>query len=175
MKTDWDYTNLAEAYLKRPNYSDEAIDKMLELAEAHRGGYRIHLRCGSRRGTSYHSAPESRAFRRCDRAERCHARQWNSAHRAVQKREVVRGSRRAHRTTFGYFRSGHVRFVIRRLQSTGSIAGNATYSQAGRMFRLSLESSRPFRRYSKSNRKHHQKPCGGLRLRQSPRRSNADH
>lgn len=32
MKTEWDYTELAEAYLKRPDYSDSAIDKMLELA-----------------------------------------------------------------------------------------------------------------------------------------------
>ncbi len=32
MKTNWDYTDLAEAYLKRPQYSDEAIDGMLELA-----------------------------------------------------------------------------------------------------------------------------------------------
>ncbi len=32
MKTEWDYTNLAAAYLKRPDYADEAIDKMLEVA-----------------------------------------------------------------------------------------------------------------------------------------------
>ena len=32
MKTDWDYTELAEAYLKRPNYADEAINKMLDIA-----------------------------------------------------------------------------------------------------------------------------------------------
>ncbi|PKL75091.1 MAG: methyltransferase [Candidatus Melainabacteria bacterium HGW-Melainabacteria-1] len=29
MKTEWDYTDLAEAYLKRPDYSDSAIDAML--------------------------------------------------------------------------------------------------------------------------------------------------
>lgn len=29
MKTKWDYTELAEAYLKRPEYSQEAIDEML--------------------------------------------------------------------------------------------------------------------------------------------------
>ena len=30
MKTEWDYTNLADAYLKRPDYAPEAIKKMLE-------------------------------------------------------------------------------------------------------------------------------------------------
>ena len=29
MKTEWDYTDLADAYLKRPDYAQEAIDKML--------------------------------------------------------------------------------------------------------------------------------------------------
>jgi ubiquinone/menaquinone biosynthesis C-methylase UbiE len=31
MKTEWNYTNLADAYLKRPDYSDTAIDEMLLL------------------------------------------------------------------------------------------------------------------------------------------------
>ena len=31
MKTEWDYTNLAEAYLKRPEYASEAIQKMFEI------------------------------------------------------------------------------------------------------------------------------------------------
>lgn len=31
MKTEWDYTNLAEAYLKRPEYAKEAIDKMFQI------------------------------------------------------------------------------------------------------------------------------------------------
>ncbi len=30
MKTNWDYTDLAEAYLKRPQYSDDAIDGLME-------------------------------------------------------------------------------------------------------------------------------------------------
>jgi ubiquinone/menaquinone biosynthesis C-methylase UbiE len=30
MKTDWDYTDLADAYLKRPDYSDDALDRMLK-------------------------------------------------------------------------------------------------------------------------------------------------
>jgi ubiquinone/menaquinone biosynthesis C-methylase UbiE len=30
MKTNWDYTNLADAYLKRPDYSEEAINTMLK-------------------------------------------------------------------------------------------------------------------------------------------------
>ena len=32
MKTEWDYTTLADAYLKRPDYSDAAIDAMLSVA-----------------------------------------------------------------------------------------------------------------------------------------------
>ena len=32
MKTEWDYTNLAAAYVKRPEYASEAIDKMLKIA-----------------------------------------------------------------------------------------------------------------------------------------------
>lgn len=33
MKTKWDYTTLAKAYLKRPDYSDSAIDQMIQAAE----------------------------------------------------------------------------------------------------------------------------------------------
>jgi 16S rRNA A1518/A1519 N6-dimethyltransferase RsmA/KsgA/DIM1 with predicted DNA glycosylase/AP lyase activity len=32
MKTDWDCTALADAYLKRPDYADAAIDSMLSIA-----------------------------------------------------------------------------------------------------------------------------------------------
>lgn len=37
MKTEWDYTNLAEAYLKRPDYAETAIDEMLQIADVKRG------------------------------------------------------------------------------------------------------------------------------------------
>ena len=37
MKTEWDYTNLADAYLKRPDYAQGAIDKMLSIANIHKG------------------------------------------------------------------------------------------------------------------------------------------
>jgi len=33
MKTNWDYTNLADAYLKRPDYSNTAIDAMLSISK----------------------------------------------------------------------------------------------------------------------------------------------
>jgi ubiquinone/menaquinone biosynthesis C-methylase UbiE len=33
MKTEWDYTTLAKAYLKRANYAQSAIDTMLKLAQ----------------------------------------------------------------------------------------------------------------------------------------------
>ena len=37
MKTEWDYTELADAYLKRPDYSDAAIDAMLTIAGVEKG------------------------------------------------------------------------------------------------------------------------------------------
>ncbi len=37
MKTEWDYTALADAYLKRPDYADAAIDSMLSITGAEKG------------------------------------------------------------------------------------------------------------------------------------------
>lgn len=37
MKTEWDYTELAEAYLKRPDYAQDAIDKMFSIAGVEHG------------------------------------------------------------------------------------------------------------------------------------------
>lgn len=37
MKTEWDYTDLAEAYLKRPDYAQSAIDRMLAAAGVKKG------------------------------------------------------------------------------------------------------------------------------------------
>lgn len=37
MRTEWDYTKLADAYLKRPDYADAAIDAMLSIAAAEKG------------------------------------------------------------------------------------------------------------------------------------------
>jgi ubiquinone/menaquinone biosynthesis C-methylase UbiE len=37
MKTEWDYTTLADAYLKRPDYADAAIDAMLSITGAEKG------------------------------------------------------------------------------------------------------------------------------------------
>lgn len=37
MKVEWDYTDLAEAYLKRPDYAQSAIDKMLEVSGVRKG------------------------------------------------------------------------------------------------------------------------------------------
>lgn len=37
MKTEWDYTDLAASYLKRPDYSDKAIDKMLQFTNTSPG------------------------------------------------------------------------------------------------------------------------------------------
>lgn len=37
MKTEWDYTELAAAYLKRPDYAQSAIDEMLKTADIKNG------------------------------------------------------------------------------------------------------------------------------------------
>lgn len=37
MKTEWDYTSLADAYLRRPDYADAAIDAMLSIARVDKG------------------------------------------------------------------------------------------------------------------------------------------
>lgn len=37
VKTAWDYTTLADAYLKRPDYAEAAIDQLLELAAVGEG------------------------------------------------------------------------------------------------------------------------------------------
>ncbi len=37
MKTEWDYTELADAYLKRPDYAQFAIDKMFETSGVKQG------------------------------------------------------------------------------------------------------------------------------------------
>lgn len=33
MKTEWDYTDLAEAYLKRPGYAPNAIKQLINIAQ----------------------------------------------------------------------------------------------------------------------------------------------
>lgn len=37
MKVEWDYTELANAYLKRPDYAEAAIDRMLTIADVKEG------------------------------------------------------------------------------------------------------------------------------------------
>lgn len=37
MKTNWDYTNLADAYLKRPDYAPSAINQLFDLANLKNG------------------------------------------------------------------------------------------------------------------------------------------
>lgn len=39
MKTEWDYTALADAYLMRPDYSDAAVDAMLAIASIEKGSF----------------------------------------------------------------------------------------------------------------------------------------
>lgn len=47
MKTEWDYTELAEAYLKRPDYAQDAIVDMLEKARMNKGDYVCDVGAGA--------------------------------------------------------------------------------------------------------------------------------
>jgi ubiquinone/menaquinone biosynthesis C-methylase UbiE len=46
MKTEWDYTSLADAYLKRPDYSDDALDEMLRKASLSKGAVACDVGAG---------------------------------------------------------------------------------------------------------------------------------
>jgi SAM-dependent methyltransferase len=47
MKVEWDYTDLAEAYLKRPDYAPSVIDGILERAGAERGARACDIGAGT--------------------------------------------------------------------------------------------------------------------------------
>lgn len=47
MKTEWDYTELAEAYLKRPDYAQDAIDKMFITAGLEKGDKACDIGAGA--------------------------------------------------------------------------------------------------------------------------------
>lgn len=47
MKTEWDYTDLADAYLKRPDYSQDAIDRMLAAAGVKKGDMACDVGAGA--------------------------------------------------------------------------------------------------------------------------------
>ncbi len=47
MNTEWDYTELAAAYLKRPDYAQTAIDKMLETAQIRKGDFVCDVGAGA--------------------------------------------------------------------------------------------------------------------------------
>jgi ubiquinone/menaquinone biosynthesis C-methylase UbiE len=46
MKTEWDYSDLAKAYLKRPDYSDQAIEQMLEIFGVGKGSSACDIGAG---------------------------------------------------------------------------------------------------------------------------------
>jgi ubiquinone/menaquinone biosynthesis C-methylase UbiE len=47
MKLEWDYTELADAYLRRPDYADEAIDSILAVSGVREGGYLCDIGAGT--------------------------------------------------------------------------------------------------------------------------------
>lgn len=47
MKTEWDYTDLAQAYLKRPDYAQSAINKMIEISKVQKGDFVCDVGAGA--------------------------------------------------------------------------------------------------------------------------------
>lgn len=47
MITEWDYTELADAYLKRPDYAQSAIDRMLDISGVKRGDLACDVGAGA--------------------------------------------------------------------------------------------------------------------------------
>ena len=58
MKTDWDYTHLAQSYLKRPDYAESVIDQLLTLCNAKPGDLVCDIGAGVR--SSYPNAAQTR-------------------------------------------------------------------------------------------------------------------
>lgn len=56
MKTEWDYSDLAEAYLKRPDYADAAIDAMISTAGVKSGAQVCDIGAGVAHLTLMHAA-----------------------------------------------------------------------------------------------------------------------
>jgi ubiquinone/menaquinone biosynthesis C-methylase UbiE len=46
MKTEWDYSDLAKAYLKRPDYSDDAINEMMAISSIKEGDFACDVGAG---------------------------------------------------------------------------------------------------------------------------------
>lgn len=80
MKTEWDYSDLATAYLKRPDYSDRAIDEMLNVFGVRAGSNACDIGAGvahltlmlARRGLNVTAIEPNDNMRQLG-AERCHA------------------------------------------------------------------------------------------------------
>ena len=63
MKNKWDYSTLADAYLKRPDYAYAAIDAMLSIASAEKNGEfcdvgagRSHATLNRKAGATFYDA-----------------------------------------------------------------------------------------------------------------------
>lgn len=87
MKTEWDYTTLADAYIKRPDYADAAIDAMLSIAGVEQGDKVCDVGAGvahltlmlASRGMDVVAVEPNDAMRASGikRTERLHAIRWH--------------------------------------------------------------------------------------------------
>lgn len=85
MKTQWDYTNLADAYLKRPDYAPEAIDKIVKFAGA-KPGDRV---CDVGAGVAHLTIPLAQRGFRVDAVEPNDAMRANGIKRTAKMSNVA--------------------------------------------------------------------------------------
>lgn len=85
MKTEWDYTVLADAYLERPEYAPKAIQKLIEIAQI-KNGDKI---CDIGAGVAHLTIPLAKAGFIVDAVEPNNAMRKNGIERTKSMQNVV--------------------------------------------------------------------------------------
>ncbi len=87
MKTEWDYTELAAAYLKRPDYAAEAVEKMMAIAGVLPGGANVVV-CDIGAGAAHLTLHMARKGLTVHAVEPNDAMRANGMHRTEQYKNV---------------------------------------------------------------------------------------
>lgn len=85
MKTEWDYTTLADAYLARPEYSPETLEKLFVIAGLKSGDYV----CDIGAGVAHLTIPLAQKGYRVDAVEPNDAMRANGQKRTAQMAQVT--------------------------------------------------------------------------------------
>jgi len=85
MKTEWDYTSLADAYLERPDYAPKALQKLFDIAVLKKGD-KI---CDVGAGVAHLTIPLALAGYNVDAVEPNDAMRANGIKRTVQFKDVA--------------------------------------------------------------------------------------